>query len=165
MDEKEQNELDVTKLPEITRDEFRAAVKQKGFAINKKNADKIFTELDYDRNNTVCYKNFRQALLINSGESTPDYILNKISLELRSREITVEQLFKLEDEEMEELGDDAPKKDTKSRRRKNDDDGMNFQEFTEAISKLNLELDIVDLETLFLVVDKDNSGLLSKEEI
>jgi Ca2+-binding EF-hand superfamily protein len=59
LEEEEQSSLDVTKIPEISRDEFRKAVKKKGFAINQKNVDKIFSELDYDRNNTVCYKNFR----------------------------------------------------------------------------------------------------------
>lgn len=42
---------------------------------------------------------------------------------------------------------------------------MNFKEFSERLKELNLEIDAVDLETLFAVVDTDNSGLLSRDEI
>jgi Ca2+-binding EF-hand superfamily protein len=52
-----------------------------------------------------------------------------------------------------------------SRRRKNVEEEMNFKEFSERLRELNLEIDAVDLEILFAVVDTDNSGLLSQEEI
>jgi Ca2+-binding EF-hand superfamily protein len=159
----DENKIDITKLPSISREEFRKAIKKKGFAMSQKTVDKVFYELDSDNQNSLSYSNFRHALLMDSEESTPDYTLNKINLELKSCNATVEQLFEIEEEEMEELGEKKPTK--ASRRRKTADDGMDFQEFTDAIKKLKLDLDIVDLETLFLVVDSDNSGLLSKKEV
>lgn len=152
-------------MPEITRDEFKRAVKRKGFSIRKKYIDKIFNDFDYDRKNVLCYKDFRHALMVN-GESSPDYILNRIHLELKSKAVSVSSLFKLEEEEMEELGGDKSKPKKKlERRRKSDNDDMNFKEFTQAINRFKIDIDIVDLETLFVTVDKDGSGLLSKDEL
>ena len=138
----------------------------KGFAINRNNLDKIFMDLDYENDNKLSFKNFRQALLIKSGESTPDYILNRIYQEIKGQGVTMEQLFKIEDQPMEELGAEPKKTEaTLTKGRKSAEDGMKFKEFVKVFKKYKLDIDIVDLETLFLVVDKDQSGDLSKAEL
>lgn len=100
LDEEEDYEsIDEKKLPTLSKEEFKAAMKRKGFAISDKNIDTIFLELDHDRVYQVSYPNFKAALLLKSSQTPPEFVLNKICQELASRDISVEKLFKFPEED------------------------------------------------------------------
>jgi Ca2+-binding EF-hand superfamily protein len=152
---KELTAIDPSTIKGVTRDEFKKAIARKGYSVDHQKIDKIFSELDTEKQNSIKFSDFRHALLLNSDTHPPEFTLNKICQELKSRDITVEQLFKLEEEPAE----------GNKRRRQTEEQGKTFHEFMDTISKLGLEIDIVDLETLFTVIDKDHSGEIDKKEL
>lgn len=147
----EKSEMKLSDEDQLTREGFGICVHKKGYGITKRDLNTIFDELDLDRTNSVNYKNFKEVLFRHNQDS--DYVLNKINLEIKHKGLEVADIFKIEAKE-----DDKKKE-------KKEEKSMDFKGFLESIKKLEVEIDIFDLETLFSIIDKDNSGTLTLEEL
>ena len=131
---------------EMTRSQFMTGLKRMKLIISTEDFHDIFDLLDANKSNTVSLSNLKAAIFTSAHDS--DYVLNKIYLEMKHRELSVQDLFK-----------------QAKIMYKKAESGLSFKEFSDVIKKLKVDVDIVDLETLFCVIDVDESDSISLEEL
>ena len=114
----------------------------KGYYISPKDFWNIFKELDVDKDLKISYTDFRTCLLEQSEEK--EYLIESVRLEMKHKGVTLKQLF-----------------DKKTGYKRE----LNIQDFLNVAKSLHLDVDIVNLEFIFGMLDTNDDGVLDEQEL
>lgn len=125
------------------RQNLKQACLKRSIRVDQRVFRKIYMDLDSDKDGQISYSDFRNIII---GQlSDRETMINKVRLELKGCNISVAKLF-----ELAEVKDDSK---------------ITLDRFLIALEKSGANLDIVDAEILFQVLDTDHSESLDKQEL
>jgi Ca2+-binding EF-hand superfamily protein len=133
------------KLDHITQASFKKSLMMRGILIPVKKLDEFYGELDIKKANKVDYESFRSVFLKASNIGSPKELQEKVKAQLRVLGKDARTVF-----EPHKLGTEEK---------------LDFVAFKKALQASQLDLNILQVETLFDLVDLDKSGKLEMEEL